>query len=203
MIQAACFWSRMCGSREGDRGSGPPPPWKILKIKGFLAIQVWIPWKSQSYQAMIECWVIIGTPAKRHLNGVSLAGRWWPRLYPLIKWKKRKKEINVVKVGPPLTKLSGSAHEVLRVFLSYFLTWYPRYLSRSQLTVEYTIDRPFLGLQLRYMWKGPSLVKFWMRYWRKSCQYDRSSEDFRQCRYLYQVISFFNIFNFVDINVNV
>ena len=23
-------------------------------------------------------WAIIGPPAKRHLNGVSLAGRWWP-----------------------------------------------------------------------------------------------------------------------------
>ena len=22
-------------------------------------------------------WAIIGSPAKRHLNGVSLAGRWW------------------------------------------------------------------------------------------------------------------------------
>ena len=25
--------------------------------------------------AIIQCWTIIGTPAKRHLNGVSLAGR--------------------------------------------------------------------------------------------------------------------------------
>ena len=23
-------------------------------------------------------WAIIGPPAKRHLNGVSLTGRWWP-----------------------------------------------------------------------------------------------------------------------------
>ena len=36
------------------------------------------PEKSQSYQASIPCWAIIGPPAKRHLNGVSLAGRWWP-----------------------------------------------------------------------------------------------------------------------------
>ena len=46
-------------------------------------------------------------------NGVSLAGRWWPAfsaiwiLFPLIKQKKP------VRVGPPLAKLSGSAHELL------------------------------------------------------------------------------------------
>ena len=28
--------------------------------------------------ASIQCWAIIGPPAKRHLNGVSLAGQWWP-----------------------------------------------------------------------------------------------------------------------------
>ena len=53
--------------------------------------------------------------SKRHLNGVSLACRWWPAysgiwiLPPLIKLTKTKKK---VKVGPPLlTKLSGSAHD--------------------------------------------------------------------------------------------
>ena len=54
---------------EGDR----PHPWKI----GFLSILVRFPLKSQSYQASIRCWAISGTPAKRHLNGVSLAGQWW------------------------------------------------------------------------------------------------------------------------------
>ena len=29
----------------------------------------------KSHQASIQCWAIFGTPAKRHLNGVSLAGR--------------------------------------------------------------------------------------------------------------------------------
>ena len=37
------------------------------------------PGKSQSYQARIQCWAIIGPPAKRHLNGylngVSLVGQ--------------------------------------------------------------------------------------------------------------------------------
>ena len=30
--------------------------------------------KSQSYQVSIQCWATIGPPAKRHLNGVLLAG---------------------------------------------------------------------------------------------------------------------------------
>ena len=64
-----------------DRGPDPPPPpppEKTQKLRG--PKQYWSrsPEKSQSYQASIQCWVIIGPPAKRHLNGVSLAGRWWP-----------------------------------------------------------------------------------------------------------------------------
>ena len=49
--------------------------------------------------------------AKRHLNGVLLEGRWWLANSGI--WitpppsKKKKKE---KKVGPPLTKLSESAH---------------------------------------------------------------------------------------------
>ena len=52
----------------------PPPPEELQKLLGSLAILVRIPLKSQSYQSSIQCWTIIGTPAKRHLNGVSLAG---------------------------------------------------------------------------------------------------------------------------------
>ena len=93
----------MCGSRRGggDRGSRSPPPWKITTIYGSLAILVRIPLKLQSYQSSIQCWAIIGAQAKRHLNGVSLAGRWWPAnsgvwiFPPLIKQKKKN-----VKVGP-------------------------------------------------------------------------------------------------------
>ena len=86
--------------QSGDRGSGLPP-WKITKTKGFLAILVRIRWKSKSYQASIQCWVIIGPlpSAKRHLNGVSLARFkcYWDSLSP---HKKRCQR---------LTKLSGSA----------------------------------------------------------------------------------------------
>ena len=69
------------------------------------------PKKSQSYQASIQCWATIGPPMKRHL----MAFRWRADGGPLIvvfgsshQLKTKKKKI--VKVGPPLTKLSGSVH---------------------------------------------------------------------------------------------
>ena len=65
----------MRGSR-GDRGSGPPSPLKNHKNIGFLSNMG--PDPRESYQACIQCGVIIGTLAKRRLNGVSLASRWWP-----------------------------------------------------------------------------------------------------------------------------
>ena len=73
------------------------------------------PEKLRSYRASIHCWVIISTPAKRHVNGVLLAGRWWTAyngiliLPPLINEnnqkkkhtkKKKKTHTNVVRVGP-------------------------------------------------------------------------------------------------------
>ena len=57
----------------GGQGSGPPPPLENHKNIGFLSNTGQDPEKSQSYQARIQSWAIIGTPAKRHLNGVSLA----------------------------------------------------------------------------------------------------------------------------------
>ena len=87
---------------QGGGGGGPHPPphpWKIKYIC-FLAVLIRIPLKSQSYQGSIQCWAIIGTPTKRHFNGVSLAGRRWPANSCIL-----------IKInGPPLTKLSRSAH---------------------------------------------------------------------------------------------
>ena len=61
--------------QKGDRGFGPPL--KKHKHLGFLSNTGPDPLKkSQSCQARILCWTIIDTPAKRHVNGVSLAGRW-------------------------------------------------------------------------------------------------------------------------------
>ena len=55
----------------------PLPPEKLQKYRVPSNIGP-DPLKSQSYQASIQCWAIISTPAKRHLNGVSLVGRLWP-----------------------------------------------------------------------------------------------------------------------------
>ena len=71
----------MYGSRGGDRGSGPPL--ENHKNTGFSsntgpnpgALKIV---KLQMYQASFQFWAIIGTPAKRQLNGVSLADRRGP-----------------------------------------------------------------------------------------------------------------------------
>ena len=62
----------MGGSRGGNRGSRLHPPENHKNI-GFLSNTGADPLKN--YQSSIQCWAIVGTPAKRHLNGVSLAGR--------------------------------------------------------------------------------------------------------------------------------
>ena len=88
-------------SRGGDRGSRPSL--ENRKNIGFLSNANTGPDPLKNYkvnQASIQFLAIID---------ISLAGRWWPansgiyldRLSPLIK---------LVKVRPPLTKLSGSAH---------------------------------------------------------------------------------------------
>ena len=67
----------MVGSRGNrDRvggGGGADPPEKSHKYKVSKQFLSRIPEKSQSNQASIQCWAIIG-----HLNGVSLAGRRLP-----------------------------------------------------------------------------------------------------------------------------
>ena len=58
---------RACADPEGGAGVRTPPPLTLENYKniGSLAILVWIPLKSQSYQASIQCWAIIGPPVKR------------------------------------------------------------------------------------------------------------------------------------------
>ena len=77
-----------------------------------VSLQHWSgsPEKSQSYQANIQCWAIIGPPAKRHLNGFLLAVDDGPFIMIFgssIPSSTKKTFSNL----PPLTKLSGSAHE--------------------------------------------------------------------------------------------
>ena len=104
----------VCRSRGGggDRGSGPPL--ENHKNIDFFSNAGPDPLKIVKLPSQFKFWAIIGTPGKRHLNGVSLVDRRWPAnsgiwiIPPPIKLKKK-----VVKVGPPLTKLSGSAHVVV------------------------------------------------------------------------------------------
>ena len=95
--------SKIIEHMGGPRGGGNPLMENHKNIVFFcLPILVRIPLKSQSYQASIQCWAII---AKRHLNGVSQAGRWWPAnsgiwlLLSLIKLNLKLKK-NIVRVGP-------------------------------------------------------------------------------------------------------
>ena len=52
---------------EGGRGSGPPPPPEKSQKYSFIAILGQSTEKVQGYQASIQCWAIIGTPAKRRI----------------------------------------------------------------------------------------------------------------------------------------
>ena len=59
----------MCGS-GGRQGVRPPPPPENHKNIGFSSNIDPDPLKSQSYQASIQWWAIINTPAKCHFNGI-------------------------------------------------------------------------------------------------------------------------------------
>ena len=65
----------MRGSRRGGGGQGVRPPLKNHKNIVFFSNTGPDPLKITKHQARIQLWFIIGPPAKRHLNGVSLAGR--------------------------------------------------------------------------------------------------------------------------------
>ena len=86
----------------GDRGSGPTL--KNHKNIGFSSHTGPDPLNIHSYQDSIQCWTIVGTPAKRHL----MAFCWWAEdgqlkvvLGSSLHSSNKKK--NIVKVGPPLT----------------------------------------------------------------------------------------------------
>ena len=88
-----------CADPKGvGTGVPDPPPWKITKYR--VSQQYWSgsPEKSKSYQASVQCWAIIGTPAKRNLNGVSLAADDGPILVVFGSTHQLKN----VKVGLPL-----------------------------------------------------------------------------------------------------
>ena len=71
----------LCADPEGGGAGGPdPPPLKNHKNIGFSSNTGPDSLKNRGYQASIQCWAIIGTPAKRHL----MAFRWRADDGPLI-----------------------------------------------------------------------------------------------------------------------
>ena len=128
----------MCGSRGG--GAGSRTPLKNHKTIRFSSNTGPDPLKNRSYQASIQCWVIIGTPAKRHL----MAFRWRADGGPLIvvpastlpSSTKQKQTKKVVKVGPPLTKLSGSALLLSSFDLFSKLTFFNKIFKEHYLSVK-------------------------------------------------------------------
>ena len=93
---------------------GVQAPLKNHKNIEFLSNWFGSPEKSQSYQASIQCWAIISMPAKRHLNGISMAGQdgllivvFGSSLPSSTKKTTTKKQS---KLDPTLTKFSRSAH---------------------------------------------------------------------------------------------
>ena len=96
---------------RGSRGQGvrPPPPWKITD-----------PDPLKNHKATKPAFNV-GPSSARQRNAILMSFRWRaddgplivyldpPSPYQLENNNKRKRK-NVLKVGPPLTKLSGSAH---------------------------------------------------------------------------------------------
>ena len=94
--------SDMGGSR---RGQGSEPPWKVTKIYAFLAILVQIPWKITKLPSQHP---ILGHYRHASKTPYTYSGICLDHLPPPPPPQKKKKKI--VKVGPSLTKLSGSVH---------------------------------------------------------------------------------------------
>ena len=92
---------------------GVRTPLKNTKVMGSLAILVRIPEKITKLPNQHSSWAFNGTTTKRHLNGVSQGGRWWPSAYSdKLKTEsgKREKTELETKMDQLLRKLSGSAH---------------------------------------------------------------------------------------------
>ena len=104
----------MRGSRGGDRGSRPPPL-KNHKNIGFSSNTGPDPLKNRK---ATKSAFNAGPPSTHQRNAIkwtAYSGTWsleLPSPHQLKKKKKKKK--NVVKIGPPLTKLSGSGHAYIR-----------------------------------------------------------------------------------------
>ena len=85
--------SSMGESRGGGQGvRTPTPSLKNPKYIGFLSNTSLYPLENHNATKpyIIQGWATINPPVKRHVNGITLAGRWWSAfsgtwiLYPLI-----------------------------------------------------------------------------------------------------------------------
>ena len=99
-----------CADPDGERGPDTPIP-KNHKALGFLSDTCPGPLKITKLTSQHSMLAFI----LNYLNGVSLAGRLWPTFSgdPLSPHKLKIVKKLVSRVGPPLTKTSGSAHVVV------------------------------------------------------------------------------------------
>ena len=98
------------------------------------------PEKSQSYQASIQCWVIICPPAERHFNGVLEIACWLADGCPFIavfgssfahQLKKEKKSYQIW--TPSDKKLSGSMHGIQQIAIALCWICLKFYWSKPQI----------------------------------------------------------------------
>ena len=101
-------WSR---GGEGVQGVRTSSPWKITKYRVSYQYRPWSPKNHKATKPVFN----VGPSSARQRNAIKMSFRWRANDDPLIVafWpfhpsSTRKK--NVVKIGPPLTKRSGSAH---------------------------------------------------------------------------------------------
>ena len=128
-VHAKCIDGYTWADPEGGQGVRTPSPWKITRNIGFFSNM------GQSYQASFQCRVIIGTLANRHLNGVSLVGRWWPADIVVFGSSHQKK--TRCQVGPPLATLSGSAQGLYKMRQSFVTTASIQPLSRTGISIAW------------------------------------------------------------------
>ena len=73
------------------------------------------------------CWAIVGTPAKRHVNGDCWRADNDPRIVVLGPTLPSSTKRKLVKFSPPLTKLSGSAHCTITLWANILLSLFIGY----------------------------------------------------------------------------
>ena len=116
-----CVWPYPCADLEG--GQDTPPPMKNHKNKGFLSNTG--PDHLKNHNATKPAFIVGGTMMARF--------EWY--FDPIYPYQSKK---NVGRVGPHLTKLSGSAHDI---------SWYPpsHRIAKSKGRCTSTIPKVFRG----------------------------------------------------------